>query len=384
MKNSSLLILLTFLVVGTSFSQTDFSKPINEFSLKLMAQRLKTGENHFGSGLSAAGAFALLYEGADGATKKLLEEKFGFNSQQIGPWFSQLNNDFQSKALAHKYQLYLANAVWSRIPLRTDYKERIKTNYGGNIYPLTNEKPINDWAANKTNQKIKDLLPPGTINELTRMVLTNAIYFKADWKHTFDSASTQKKADFYLSNGKVEKTALMFQKQYFNYQKQSDFAVLEMPYSGDQISFVAVLPDKGKTIAETADKLKENPELLYPRSNKEVFVFLPKFKMEIGGSIKMPLMDLGLAPIFKRVDLSRMTESKESFEVSDVIQKAFVEVNERGTEAAAVTAIIISTLSSIRHEEIQPTVFRADRPFLFFIVDKKTGLILFDGVMEKP
>lgn len=384
MKSLLFVALLSLINYHSFHAQSTFSKPLNAFTLQLMEKRLKAGDNHFGSGLSAAGAFALLYEGADGKTKKLLEKTFGFDEAQTGPWFAGLNQDFQAKAKAHQYQLYLANAVWTRTPLSDAYVQRIKSHYGGNIYPLTNEKPINDWAERQTNKRIKDLLPPGTIDELTRMVLTNALYFKADWKFKFDSVSTQKQADFYLSNGNKSKAALMYQKNYFPYQKHTDFAVLEMPYSGEQISFVAVLPDRGKTVAEIAAQLVKNPELIYPRGKDEVMVFLPKFKMETGGSIKSALTDLGMTEIFQRVNLARMTESREGFQVSDVIQKAFVEVNESGTEAAAVTAIVIRTTSSVDHYEKQPTVFRADRPFLFFIVDKSSGLVLFDGVVEKP
>jgi serpin B len=381
------LLLVAFLCVTTihsSVAQSEFSKPLNAFTLQLLEKRLKAGDNHFGSGLSAAGAFALLYEGADGNTKKLLEKIFGFDELKTGPWFAELNRDFKAKAKAHQYQLYLANAVWTRTPLSNAYIQRIKTNYGGNIYPLTNEKPINDWAERQTNKRIKDLLPPGTIDEMTRMVLTNALYFKADWKFKFDSLNTQKQADFYLSNGNKSKATLMYQKNYFLYQKHDDFAVLEMPYRGEQISFVAILPDKGKTVAKITAQLAKNPELIYPRGQDEVMVFLPKFKMETGGSIKRALTDLGMAEIFERVNLARMTESREGFQVSDVIQKAFVEVNEAGTEAAAVTAIIIRAESSIDRHEKQPTIFRADRPFLFLIVDKSSGLVLFDGVVEKP
>jgi serpin B len=229
------------------------------------------------------------------------------------------------------------------------------------------------------------VLEPGDITPLVKLVLTNAIYFKGDWVKTFDKENTQE-AQFYQSNKSVSSCSLMYAKDDFKYGQFDGCQAIELPYSGDDLSMVVLLPKRESSLKQMLQSLniKELDTQLRSLKNQKVEVWLPKFKLETSYELKDVLMQMGMNAPFNRADFSKMTKDKTPLEISRIIQKAFVEVNEKGTEAAAVTVVMMATDSSInRHEDLIPQ-FRADRPFLFLIRDKKTGAILFTGGVEKP
>jgi serpin B len=284
-----------------------------------------------------------------------------------------------------KVKLAVANALWNRLKLHPDYLAITKKYYNAEVYPLTSEKPINDWASKNTNGKIPKVLEPGDITPLVKLVITNAIYFKGDWMKTFDKENTQE-APFYQSNKSTSTCSLMVAKDNFKYGQFDGLQAIELPYSGDDLSMVVLLPKRESSLKQMLQSLnvKELDTQLRALKNQKVELWLPKFKLETSYELKDVLMQMGMKAPFNRADFSKMTKDKTPLEISRIIQKAFVEVNEKGTEAAAVTVVMMATESSIHRHEVLIPQFRADRPFLFLIRDKKTGAILFTGGLEKP
>ncbi|XP_067253689.1 leukocyte elastase inhibitor-like isoform X2 [Chanodichthys erythropterus] len=246
---------------------------------------------------------------------------------------------------------------------------------------------INKWVEKKTQEKIKDLLPKGIVDEMTRLVLVNAIYFKGNWEKKFPKEATRD-GQFKLNKIQTKPVKMMHQKSKFPlaFIPEMNSQVLELPYVGKNLSMLIILPDvmEDNTTglqklekALTYEKLMEwtKPEVMY---QQEVEVFLPKFKMEEKYDMKSLLISMGMKDVFGNADLSGMS-SNSNLVLSHVIHKAFVEVNEEGTEAAAATAAIVASRCMI-----PPQYFNADHPFLFFIRHNPTKSILFYGRFCSP
>ncbi len=243
---------------------------------------------------------------------------------------------------------------------------------------------INRWVEKQTADKIKDLIKPSDLGRDTRLVLTNAIYFKGDWVKPFDNKDTRPE-DFTVSAEKKVKVPLMQQKASFGYRQEETFQVLEMPYAGQELSMVVLLPKKADGLAELEKALSAQrlTGLLSTLGRREVVTFLPKFKLEAYFELKPTLEALGMKLAFAgQADFSGIN-SEEELSVSAVIHKAYVDVNEEGTEAAAATAVVVARATVMRRPEPIP-VFRADHPFLFLIRDTRSGAILFLGRVEDP
>ncbi|MBU3941420.1 MAG: serpin family protein, partial [Nanoarchaeota archaeon] len=239
---------------------------------------------------------------------------------------------------------------------------------------------INNWVEEQTDNKIKDLIPRGAIDDSTRLVLTNAIYFKGDWVLQFDKKKT-KEADFKISPEKTVKVDMMSltgDKAKFNYAETEELQILEMPYEGDELSMLVILPRENlKSIEDSINKEKLN-ELKSMLSERKVSVYIPKFKFETKYLMAKDLAEMGMPTAFSmNADLSGMTGNMDLF-IDKVIHQAFVEVNEEGTEAAAATAVIVALKSS------KSDYFMADHPFMFIIQQKATGNILFMGRVVDP
>ncbi|MDE2292178.1 MAG: serpin family protein, partial [Elusimicrobia bacterium] len=238
---------------------------------------------------------------------------------------------------------------------------------------------INAWAARATQGRIQGLIPSGTLTAATRMVLANAVYFKGDWADKFDESRTRE-GDFAAEGGKTVKVPFMSRKGDLRFAKKDGLAALELPYKGRKLSMLVLLPDAPDGLAAMEQSL-DAAELagvdaaLRP---EEVLVALPRFQMETSLELSDPLKALGLGAAFgSDADFSGMTGAKD-FSIDAVLQKAFVKVDEEGTEAAAATAVVMKA-TSFR----PPVLFRADRPFLFLIRDAR-GEVLFAGRVADP
>ena len=374
------------------------------FALKLYRQ-LKDGEgNLFLSPYSISTALAMTYAGARGETADEMAAALDFNlpQDQLHAAFSGLQSGLQVGDAKDGVELAIANALWPHkdYPFRKDYVDLIVGSYDSAGQGLDYGNPevargiINGWVEKQTREKIKNLIPEGVIDSLTRMVLTNAIYFKGSWASAFKEKSTRE-MPFKVAPEKSIKIPMMFQKGKFGYYQDADVQVLEMPYKGEQVSMIVLLPNQGgtsfgrpanppekkRTLADlekmlTTAKLSEWLGKLRPI---KVDTWLPKFKMTTEFSLADKLQALGMEKAFANADFSGMDGSKRLY-LSAVLHKAFVEVNEEGTEAAAATAAVVGFRSA---RPMGPR-FRADHPFLYLIRDKATGSILFLGRYVTP
>jgi len=372
------------------------------FALDLYGKLAAEPGNLFLSPFSISTALAMT---SAGARNKTLDEmnKVLHLPENPHPAFSQLSTRVFAigQDIKRPYDLTMANAIWAQqgFPWRDEFKELTQKHYGAGLAETDFAKSeaaraaINDWVKKETRDKVKDLIPTGVINALTRMVLANAVYFKGDWASQFKKDLT-KEQDFHVTNDKTVKVPLMEQtgtfgytEEIYDFQSRAGDAVqlLELPYDGGDLSMVFLLPER-RALATLERQLsaKKLDEWIKALRKQKVKVQVPRFKFEMAKplSLNQPLQALGMKDAFDdlNADFTGLHTGKEILFISHVLHKAYVEVNEQGTEAAAATSVIIKERAAAPRE----TVFRADRPFLFLIRENKTGGILFLGRMTNP
>ncbi|MCK5647223.1 MAG: serpin family protein [Anaerolineales bacterium] len=360
------------------------------FAFDLYRKLREDEGNLFFSPHSISTALAMTYAGARGNTESQMAQTlhFSLDQEQLHPAFASLESRLKAVQERGNIKLAVAHSLWPQIDYAflEGFISLVKENYGVLISPVNYaqteaaRKKINTWVEKKTEDKIKDLIPPGLIDALTTLVLVNAIYFKGNWARQFDPSLT-KGATFWMRPAEGIEVPMMTQQQDFRYAESESVQVLELPYVGGDLSMFVVLPRKVDGLAElenalTAENLEKWTSDLWER---EVFVALPVFKMSgkimLGGT----LASMGMTDAFgSNADFSGMDGSKSLF-ISEVIHQAFIDVNEEGTEAAAATAVVMA-------RSIPPPVptFRADHPFVFLIRDNNTASILFLGRVVNP
>ena len=387
-------LIILLLIVGCVFAQ-DVIEANNRFAINLYSQYKSEEGNIFFSPFSISTAMAMVYEGAEGKTAKEIKSVFGFpkydNSRRNQ--YSNLLSEINKKD--NEYALKTANALWAQqnFQFLDEYLTTVEEYYGGKTTNLDfiNESDssrliINNWVEDKTNDKIKDLLPEGVIDSLTRLVLTNAIYFKAKWLIQFDADKTSDEY-FRVNPDKSIKVPMMqptSQKSTFNYTQNKDLQILEMPYAGEDLSMLILLPlDDDIEALENSFTLEKLTAWKKSLRKRRVNIYIPKFKFETKYFMKNTLSNLGMPTAFTDLaDFSGMTGTKD-LAISKVIHQAFVEVNEEGTEAAAATGVIMY-MTSFRKQKHPTPVFKADHPFIFIIQQNETGNILFMGRVSNP
>ncbi|MFC1884484.1 serpin family protein [Thermodesulfobacteriota bacterium] len=361
------------------------------FALELYQQLCSSDSNIFFSPYSISTALAMTYAGARSETEKQMGKvmHFSLSQDKLHLAFSNLQDKLNKIHEEGEVRLYIANSLWphKEYPFKKEFLELIKENYKTPITALdyakqTEEarKTINSWVEEKTMDKIKELIKPGILDPLTRLVLANAIYFKGNWANQFDKKNTRHML-FKVSPDKTVKTPMMYQKEKFGYWSDEDLQVLEIPYAGDRLSMVVLLPTKNDGLSQIEKKLTvENLRKWTDKlRKKKVETWLPKFKMEYSLRLEKVLHAMGMVDAFTEdADLSGM-DGTDWLYISAVLHKAFVDINEEGTEAAAATAVVVGR-KAVR---ITPQ-FRADHPFVFLIKEKQTGSILFMGRMIDP
>ncbi len=363
----------------------------NRFARDFYSQVTKDNEeNVFFSPLSISNAFAIAYEGAKGNTADEIRQVFDFpkNDENRRSSFLAMNNELNEKD--PKYKLHIANALWIAEgfePL-SEYVDIAKTYYNSEVsnVDFVSDKGvniINDWVKLKTEGKIKQIFPPGSTDENTRLAITNAIYFKGTWVTQFNENKTLDR-DFMVNSEKVVKVPMMYLPETtFNYSSNDQLQILEMPYEGDKLSMLILLPNEIDGLKSLENSL--NTEALSQWRNtlsqKSVIVQIPKFKLETNYGLIPILQDLGMQSAFipDVADFSGITKLEKLF-ITAGIHKAFVDVNEEGTEAVAATGIIVGTTSAKQ----PPPEFIADHPFIFLIQENDTGNILFMGRIVNP
>ncbi len=245
-------------------------------------------------------------------------------------------------------------------------------------------KKMNKWVSKETNGKIEDLIARGILDEDTRLVLTNAIYFLGKWNSEFDKEDTEE-LPFTFLDGKKADVPMMRQEEEFLYGESESLQIINLPYVGHDLSMVILLPKKNDGLKELEDEFEfdEFSGAVWKLEKREVKLMMPKFKMTSSFNLSEVLKELGMVDAFSTdADFSGMAKKEELF-ISEVIHKAYVDVNEEGTEAAAATAVMTGD-TAIPPDERGPVVFTADHPFMFVIRDKRTGTILFMGRVADP
>lgn len=363
----------------------------NRFALDLYSlYREREEGNIFYSPYSLLTALTMTYEGARGQTAEEMASVFYLPDDQIR-WggMAGLYNTFNQND--REYALDTANAIWpaTNYHFLDDYFSIIERYYRGRIesldYPADPEGSrltINQWVEDQTRDKIKDLIPAGSIDPLTRLVLTNAIYFKGQWLTEFDQDLTED-APFYLNDDQTVTVPMMRRtddEAIFDYARLDDLEVLSLPYRGEEVAMTIILPDQDKF--EEVEASLDLDKINYYRSQLEpqrIDLYLPRFKIETKYFMNEDLADLGMPSAFSaEADFSGMTGNRDLF-ISAVIHQAFAEVNEEGTEAAAATAVVM-----LESAAIMSPVFRVDRPFIFLIEHLESGTILFMGRVSNP
>lgn len=362
----------------------DPTDSINKLAFDLY-ERLSSEQdgNLFFSPYSISSALAMTYGGARGDTETEMENTLHFGGQgPTHPEFSRLRKSLNELEEKGAVKLSVANSLWphSKYPFLPDYLAMTKEFYGAEIkavdYASDAENArlkINGWVELKTQNRIKDLIPKGGLDAMTRLVLANAIYFKGNWAEQFNKEATRP-GSFKLAGGTNAQRPMMSNTADFNLAHNDDFKALELPYAENDLSMVILLPNKTGPFppitAETVSHLQF--------SKTKVMVQLPKFKIQSGFSLADTLTAMGMPLAFNPdlADFSGM-DGKKNLYIGSVFHKAFVEVNEEGTEAAAATGITIGVTS-------MPPQFICDRPFLFIIRENATGTILFMGRVMDP
>ncbi len=364
----------------------------NAFGLELFQKVVASdteADNIFISPTSVALALAMTYNGAAGETKTAMEntlKKNGFTLDEINDSYKSLINALVS--VDPKVLLEIANSIWYRQEFSV-LPEFISVNqeyYDAEVSPLDFNLPaapdvINNWVADKTHDKITEI-----INEIPGdavMYLLNAIYFKGIWLYEFDEEYTDDDL-FYLKGGTAITVPFMQQEATMRYATNALFSMIEMPYGEGNYNMIIMLPHAGNTAEDIAALLTpENWDgWISALTEQNVRIMLPKFKFEYKNKLNDELDAMGMSVAFSdQADFSKINPEEDLF-ISKVLHKAFVEVNEEGTEAAAVTAVEIS-LTSVEPEP-DYTLFKADRPFLFAIRERDTGAIIFIGSLQNP
>ncbi len=376
--------------------KTALGGSINAFALDLYAQVRGEKGNLFFSPYSISSALAMTYGGARGDTAAEMARTLRFPAgwpaapDRIHAAYAGLNAGLNAEG--KPYALTVANSLWGQkeYGFVEDFLGLLKRQYGAGLNEVDfakdtegARKAINAWVEKETKDRIKDLVPPGALQPLTRLVLANAIYFKGTWESPFEKQATRD-ADFFVTPVRKVRVPTMRQTELMRYADAGDCQVLELPYKGEELAMILLLPKAKGGLAALEKSL--SAETLATRlaglGAQSVAVSLPRYTMTWSSGLAKVLGAMGMVRAFdaQKADFTGISGGKEPLWISEVIHKAFVEVNEEGTEAAAATAVIAMGGAA----PAKPVEFRADHPFLFLIRDTRSGAILFMGRLADP
>jgi serpin B len=367
------------------------------FAFDLYQQLRGTEGNLFYSPYSISLALAMTYGGARSQTEEEMADALCFILPQdkLHPAFNELALELASRGEGAQgkdsegFRLNIVNALWGQrdYTFLADFLDMLAVNYGAGLRvldfisaPEESRTTINDWVSDQTEGRIEELIPAGLINPMTRLVLTNAIYFNAAWLYPFEEDMTQD-GTFYLIDGSEVTVPMMRQQETFGYTEGDGYQAVELPYDGEELSMVILLPATGQFEAfEAALDAEQVDRIIESLEYQKVNLTMPRFEFDSSFSLKDALSALGMPIAFTEMaDFSGMTGNQELF-IADVVHKAFVSVDEAGTEAAAATAVAMESMSM----PLEPVAVTIDRPFIFLIRDIETGAILFVGRTLDP
>ena len=368
------------------------------FAFELYQSLKEKDGNLFYSPHSISLALAMTYAGARSETAQQMADTLHFTlpQERLHPAFNSLALELGKRGQGAQgkdgegFRLNIVNAIWGQdgYNFQPAFLDVLAENYGAGLrimdFIKETEKSritINQWVSDQTEDRIKDLIPQGAINELTRLVLTNAVYFNAAWQHQFNKNQTED-GQFHLLDGKQVTVPMMKQTESFGFAKGAGYQAIELPYDGNELSMVILLPEDGQFKAFEEDlQTQQVSDIINSLRGSRVDLTMPRFEFDSEFSLKDTLAKMGMPVAFTdSADFSGMTGKRE-LSISDVIHKAFVSVDETGTEAAAATAVIVGVTSAPVEPPVELTI---DRPFIFLIRDIETGAIIFVGRVLNP
>jgi serpin B len=384
--------------VGSEKSQaTAVVQGSNQFAFDLYARMRADNGNLFFSPTSISTALAMTLAGASGDTAAQLAKTLHLEmpKAEVDTAMRDLLASWKSNDKKQGFQLSVANRLWAQAgqPFLPAYLAVTRTDYGAELARLDfaqhaeqSRQAINQWVEDQTAGKIKDLILSAAQLSGARLVLTNAVYFKGDWTDPFKKNLT-KDEDFHLFPQQTVKAPLMHTRRHFRYAAIDGLQVLELPYGDRSLSLIVLLPAKKDGLAELEGRVTFDNWQHWTQglASQDVIVFLPRFKTSTQFELNSMLQSVGITSAFspQMADFSGMTGGRD-FYISAVLHKAFVDVNEEGTEAAAATGIIMRATAVRMPRPEQPPVFRADHPFVFAIRDNRNGAVLFIGRLADP
>ncbi len=357
---------------------------------KTVAAESEAGDNLFLSPWSVHAALAMTYAGARGQTANEMRSALSLSLEG-----DALHRAFQAQtaALVGEHDgntVSVGNAFFAGVgyPFRPEYLSVLRTSYGAEAQnvdfagnPDRGRKVVNNWVENQTNRKIKDLFPQGSIDAMTRLVLANAIHFLGKWEDEFNADETRDEP-FLLAGGGEATAPLMRDTRDVDYHRGEGFQAVRVPYKGGRLAMIILLPDDRDGLPALEQRVSAEflSSVTGGLHHTEVYLFFPKFEFDASFSLAAALQSLGMKAAFgDGADLSGMDGTKNLF-IQSVRHKAYVRVDEKGTEAAAATGVA-ADLTAMPEA---PPLFRADHPFLFLIQDRETGALLFLGRLVKP
>jgi len=387
------IVLCTTATHASESPKEQITRGNSTFAVELY-QRLaaSTDGNVFFSPFSISAAFAIAFIGAGGETADEMRTTLRFPDTDTitHRGMQEISHEIRARSESDSTEIRIANALWveETIELQKRFLTHSERFYGPVVQPAdfigqpgTERTRINDWVEEQTNNRIKDLLPEGSITSLTRIVIANAIYFLATWAHQFDEAMT-KDAPFHRADGSSIDSPFMNQTQHFGYMERPQFRAVRLPYFNEALGMVILLPREAGGLGAIETNLDPDTVITWLdtgfENGKRLNLYLPRFKMKYSTTLSKFLKEMGmLKPFEPMADFSGMSAG---LYITEAFHKAFIAVSESGTEAAAATAIVFGTTSA----PPPPQEFRVDRPFLFFIYDRVAKTILFMGRVMDP
>jgi serpin B len=372
---------------------------VDQFGLDLYNQLDSQAGNLFFSPFSIEAALAMTYAGARGQTADEMASvlHLGPNDAQTHAAFGALLNAITADGNGLGSQLCTADALWGQesYPFLPNFIQLIHDDYGGGLHGVDfigateqARNTVNNWVSDQTHGKIQDLIPPDVFDQRTRLALTNAIYFQGDWASPFDANNTHD-GGFTLDSGQTAQVPLMHEMSRFLYGHQDGVQTLEMQYQGSHLAMDVLLPDQANGLSALEHQLTAGhlAAWLSGLSQQEVAVTLPKFQLTTASlSLTGTLEQLGMHAAFTpQADFSGIDGGANPLQISNVVHKAFIGVGEKGTEAAAATAVIVMQPTFVGpNDEVMPINFQADHPFVYLIRDTATNTVLFLGRVTDP
>jgi serpin B len=384
-------------ITTPSVASADFATFVDgntAFALDMYQQIRGKPGNFFYSPHSISTALAMTWAGARGQTQTDMATalRFSLPQEKLHPAANQLDLELASRGQGAQgadgggFRLNVANALWGQVgyPFEAPFLDVLGLNYGAGMNVVDFEKApaqavdlINDWVEKKTEDRIKDILSPDAIDASTRLVLTNAVYFNAAWETPFEPAETQNGA-FTTQGGGTVDVPMMHGNLQVPYGEGADYAAVELPYDGHELSMVLILPNDLAAFEASLDATRL-AAVTSSLGDRMVDTRMPRFKFESKWSLVEPLIKLGMGVAFSNAADFSGINGTGGLVISDVIHQSFVAVNEAGTEAAAATAVVVGETSAP-----EPAAITLDKPFLFFIRDIETKAVLFVGRVSDP